>query len=163
MFKKLKKHKLSLFLLAMVCMLSVYYIMMPNDKDPTLPVGDTGTGDTRYQEFAEMRLEIIDERNEQVAAYEAKIVDATVSIDDKNEYVLEIQTLQTLTEKEVYVEGVIMNLGYEDCLVYLSADALHISVLAEKFEVSDYIEVALLAKEEFGKNTLVKVSLVLSS
>ena len=60
MLKKLKKHKLSLFLLAMVCMLSVYYIFMPGDDEINAPVSGV-EGETRYQEFAKMRLDIIEE------------------------------------------------------------------------------------------------------
>ena len=164
MLKKLKKHKLSLFLLAMVCMLSVYYILMPDDSKVDAPVGGESEGEARYQVFAQMRLEIIDERNEAVALYESKITDATVSITEVEEYVVEIETIMQITEKEVFMEGVIMNLGYDDCLVYLDENKnLYISVLSEKFEVADYIEVALLAKDEFGKNTLVTVNLVTES
>lgn len=163
MFKKIKKHKLSLFLLAMVCMLSVYYILMPNDNEVDVPVSNID-GETRYQEFAKMRLEIIAERNEEVLLYETKIVDQSVSIDDVSKYVIEIETIQKTTEREVYIEGIIINLGYEDCLVYLDEfNKLHISVLAKKFEIKDYIEVALLAKDEFGASTVVTVNLVLET
>lgn len=163
MLKKLKKHKLSLFLLAMVCMLSVYYILMPNDDDLNLPVSGV-EGEVRYQDFAKMRLDIIDERNEEVALYEEKIVDATTSIKDIENYVLQIESIYGKTEKEVYIEGIIVNLGYEDSLVYLDSDGnLYVSVLTDKFDVNDYIEVALLAKDEFGLKTLVTVNLVQES
>ena len=101
MFKKIKKHRLSLLLLAMVAMLSVYYVLMPQDG-PLAPVGGDGDTNTRYQDFAEMRLLILDERNKEVALYEAKITEATVSLNDIEEYLLEIETISTLTEKEVY-------------------------------------------------------------
>ena len=122
----------------MVCMLSVYYILMPNDNEVDVPVSNID-GETRYQEFAKMRLEIIAERNEEVLLYETKIVDQSVSIDDVSKYVIEIETIQKTTEREVYIEGIIINLGYEDCLVYLDEfNKLHISVLAKKFEIKDY-------------------------
>ena len=162
MFKKIKKHKLSLFLLAMVAMLSVYYVLMPQDG-PAASVSGVGEGDVRYQDFAEMRLEILDDRNSQVAAYEAKIVDATVSLTDVEEYILEIETLTTLTEKEVFLETVIVNLGFDDSLVYLADAVLNISVLAESFSVEEYIEIATIAKTEFGKDTLVVVNFINSS
>ena len=91
MFKKIKKHRLSLLLLAMVAMLSVYYVLMPQDG-PLAPVGGDGDTNTRYQDFAEMRLLILDERNKEVALYEAKITEATVSLNDIEEYILEIET-----------------------------------------------------------------------
>lgn len=162
MFKKIKKHRVSLLLLAMVAMLSVYYVLMPQD-DPLAPVGAEPSGSIRYQEFAEMRLEITDDRNSQVAAYEAKIVDATVSLTDVENYILEIETITTLTEKEVYFESVVVNLGFEDSLVFLEDDVLNISVLAEKFSVEEYIEIAVIAKEEFGKDTLIVINFINSS
>lgn len=162
MLKKFKKHRLSLLLLAMVAMLSVYYVLMPQD-DPLAPVGGEPSGNVRYQYFAEMRLEITDERNSQVASYEAKIVDATVSLTDVENYILEIETITSLTEKEVYLESVVVNLGFEDSLVFLADEVLNVSVLAEKFSVEEYIEIATIAKEEFGKDTLVVVNFINSS
>ncbi len=161
MFKKMKKHRLSLLLLAMVAMLSVYYVLMPED-DPIAPVAG-GEGEVRYQDFAQMRLEILDERNSQVALFEEKIVDATVSMKDIEEYILEIETLTTLTEKEVFLEKVITTLGFEDSLVYLENDVVNVSVLADSFSVDEYIEIATIVKEEFGKNTLVVVNFINSS
>ena len=163
MLKKFKKHRLSLLLLAMVAMLSVYYVLMPQD-DPLAPVGAQPSGNVRYQDFAEMRLEITDDRNSQVAQFEAKIVDATVSLTDVENFILEIETITTLTEKEVYFESIVVNLGFEDSLVFLDEDnVLNVSVLAEKFSVEEYIEIATIAKDEFGKDTLVVVNFINSS
>ena len=162
MFKKFKKHRLSLFLLAMVAMLSVYYVLMPEDG-PAAPVDSSPDGFIRYQQFGQMRLEIVDERNSQVAVYEAKITEATVSLTEKENYLVEIANLTTLTEKEVFLESVIIDLGFEDSLVYLEEQVLTISVLAEKFTVEDYIEIATVAKEEFGEKTLVVVNFINSS
>ena len=163
MFKKIKKHKLSLFLLAMVCMLSVYYVMMPEEKDPAAPVGNIPEGETRYQAFAEMRLEIIDERNAMVMSYEALIVEAkdTALLE---EYILEINSISSLTEKEVYLEGIIMNLGYEDCLVYLAEIGyLIVSVLADSLTKAEFNEIGLIAIEEFGEDAQLKLDIVKSS
>ena len=107
MFKKFKKHRLSLFLLAMVAMLSVYYVLMP-EEGPSAPVDSSPDGFIRYQQFGQMRLEIIDERNSQVSVYESKLVDATVSVTEKENYIVEITNLTTLTEKEVFLESMII-------------------------------------------------------
>ena len=162
MFKKFKKHRLSLFLLAMVAMLSVYYILMP-EEGPAAPVDSTPDGFIRYQQFGQMRLEIIDERNSQVAVYEEKITQATVSLTEVENYILEINSLTELTEKEVFLESVIIDMGFEDSLVYLEESVLTISVLAEKFSVEEYVEIATVAKEEFGEKTLVVVNFINSS
>ena len=159
MFKKIKKHKLSLFLLAM---LSVYYVLMPEDG-PLAPVGDTPSGELRYQEFAEMRLEILDERNSMVASYEAKITDATVSLGEIETIIQEIETITTLTEKEVYLEKVIKGLGYEDSLVYLEGNEVIINVLAEDLPVEEYIEIASLAAVEFGEDLFYVITYINTS
>lgn len=162
MFKKVKKHKLSLFLLAMVAMLSVYYVLMPEDG-PTAPVLTPPAGEVRYQEFAEMRLEILGDRNMMVASYEAKITDATVSLAEVETIILEIETITSLTEKEVFLEKVIKNLGYEDSFVYLEDRIVNISVLAEEHTPEDFIEIATLAEAEFGTNNKISIIFINTS
>jgi hypothetical protein len=155
MFKKVKKYRVSLFLLALVAMLSVYYVMTPGDTGPSAPV-DSITGDERYQEFAEMRLRIIDERNEQVALYETKIIEAsTQSVVE--EYMLEIDAITTLTEKEVSVEEIIMHEGYEDVLVYYSDGYIYVSIITDEMDATVFYDVAVAAKGVFGNNTKVQV------
>lgn len=156
MLKKIKKHRLSLLLLALVGMLSVYYVLLPGEGDIP-PVSGIHDGNTRFQDFAEARLEIIDDRNNQVAVFETKITDATVSLTELEMYILEIETITSLTEKEVYFESVVVNLGYEDSLVFLDDDILYITVLADKFTVDEYITINKMAKEEFGKNIIVSI------
>lgn len=163
MLKKLKKHRLSLFLLAMVGMLSVYYVMMPGDS-PTVPVlNDSSGGIVRYSDFAEARLSILDERKAEVATYESKIIDKSVALTDVEDYILEINAITKLTEKEVYLESIIINLGFEDSLVFKDADVINISVLADEFTVSEYIEINKLAKAEFGNDVIVLVNFINSS
>lgn len=158
MLKKIKKHRLSLLLLALVGMLSVYYVLLPGEGDVP-PVSGIHDGNTRYQDFAEARLEIIDERNKEVALVEAKITQATVSISELEEYLLEIETITKLTEKEVSLETMVVELGYEDSLVFLSDNIVYITVLSDKFSETEYITINKLAKAEFGKNVIVKVEI----
>lgn len=159
MFKKIKKHRLSLFLLAMVMMLSVYYVLMPQG-DVDAPVVSDPSGVTRYEDFAKIRLVVSEERNEAIKTFEQKILDKAVTVALVEEYTNEILEITKLTEKEVYLETVIMDLGYEDSLVIIEDNVLTINVLGETFTALEYIEVAKLAKEEFGKDVLVVVNLI---
>lgn len=160
MFKKIKKHRLSLFLLALVAMLSVYYVMMPTADDTSL-VGGEGESEVRYQEFAELRLEILSDRKSQVAIYEAKITETTTSIKEVEACLLEIETITSLTENEVNFEKTVINLGYEDSLVFLSGTDLNIMVLTEeKYTNEKFVEIALLGKEMFGTDVYVSVNFV---
>lgn len=159
MFKKIKKHRLSLFLLAMVAMLSVYYVLMPQGEVDA-PVVSEPDGFTRYEDFAKIRLALATERNEEIKSFENKIVDKSVSVVLIEQYIKEIDEITKLTEKEVYLESVIVDLGYEDSLVVIEENVLNVSVLGETFTVEEYIEVAKLAKEEFGKDVLVVVNLI---
>lgn len=161
MLKKIKKYKLSLFLLAMVCMLSIYYVMIPEDNKISKPVINLENTTTRYALFAEKRMEITEKRNEEVATYEEKMTDASLSVIELENYLNEIQTITTLTEKEVYLESLLKGMGFADSLVYLVEDGnLSVSILTDDFDAKDYILVAKEAKEEFGKDTLVTVSMV---
>lgn len=159
MFKKIKKHRLSLFLLALVMMLSVYYVLMPQ-AEVDAPVVSEPSGFTRYEDFAKIRILVSTERNEEIKSFEDKLVEKSVSVILIEEYIKEIDELVKLTEREVYFESVVVDLGYEDSLVVVEENVLNISVLAEAFTVTEYIEIAKLAKEEFGKDVLVVVNLV---
>lgn len=160
MLRKIKKHRLSLLLLAMVAMLSVYYVLMPGDS-PTAPVVNDEDGVIiRYSEFAEARLQILEARNGEVAEYEAKIIEAKVSLTDVEDYMLEISAITKLTENEVYLETTIVNLGYEDTLVFVDEGVINISVLGDDFSVVEYIEINKLAKTQFGTDLIVVVNFV---
>ena len=147
MFKKIKKYRVSLFLLALVAMLSVYYVMIPSDSSPSAPV-DNIVGDERYEEFAEMRLRILDDRNVEVATYEVKIIEAS-SQDVVEQYMLEIDAITELTEKEVMVEEIIIHAGYEDALVFYEDGMVYVSILIEEWNTSVFTDVKLATSEVF--------------
>lgn len=159
MFKKIKKHRLSLFLLAMVMMLSVYYVLMPTDEG-SLPVDGGDTNFVRYQQFGQLRLEIIDERATEVALYQSKISEATVSVSEKEEYMLEIEVLANLTEKEVSLEQEVILLGYEDTLVFFDDGILNISVLNDGSTKEETVQIILIAKEAFKEASKVMVNFI---
>lgn len=161
MLKKIKKHKLSLFLLALVAMLSVYYVMLPETKDSVKPAGSDIVVKTRYQPFAEKRMEILANRNESVANCEAKITDVSTTQVEMENYLAEIEMMSNLTENEVYVEKFVCELGFEDALCFLQEENnLQISILSKSFTALDYVKVAKAAKEKFGNKTVVTVNLV---
>ena len=165
MLKRLKRNKLPLFLLALVMMLSIYYVTLDDESDIEAPVGNLeGNVVSRYQEFAEERLAILSSRDETVNSLEAKISEASVSVNDVENYIQEIEKITSLTEQEVYLESLITDMGYDDALVYLKeANNLTISVLTDNFTVDDYIAIAKTAKTEFGNQTLVTVNVVTDS
>ena len=165
MLKKLKKNKLSLFLLAMVTMLSIYYIMMPVKQDELKPtVSDDLNTKTRYEQFAEMRLEIIDERKALVTTMEEKMSSNEVCLTDSITYTKAIEEIASITEQEVYLETIISNLGYEDSLVYLKEDNnLDIYILTSSFTVENYIDLAKRSKEIFGDSCSINVEVVLGN
>jgi hypothetical protein len=81
MLEKIKKNKLPLFLLALVMMLSVYYVSLENENVIEKPVGNLDAEvTTRYQEFAEERISILTERDQTVLELEEKISTASVSL-----------------------------------------------------------------------------------
>ncbi len=151
----IKKNKLSLFLLAVVMMLSVYYINMPGDEVSAPTVGENVT--TKYPEFAVMRLELLESREEMVAEYENVLASASTTDDDKIEAYASMQEILELTEQEVLAESFVLNLGYLDCFVENSDKNITVHIINYIDSYEEYEEVSMIMYSVFGKN--IKVSI----
>ncbi len=150
----IKKNKLSLFLLAVVMMLSIYYINMPNETSKP-----TGSEDvvTKYPEFAQMRLEILEKREALVSEFENVLASSTTTNTDKNEAYLSMQEVLELTENEVLIETFIMDLGYLDCLVQHDEDVINVYILNYVFTYEQTEEIYILVSEVFGIDTQIYI------
>ncbi len=153
----IKKNKLSIFLLAVVMMLSVYYINMPSESN--VPTGSEDVV-TKYPEFAAMRLEILQAREELVVEYENVLASADTSNTDKNEAYLSMQEVLQLTENEILVETFIMDLGYLDCLVQHDDDTINVYILNYKHTYEYFVEVTSITTSVFGSNYQVGIKTV---
>ena len=59
------------------------------------------------------------------------------------------QSLSNCTEKEVMLEGDIINMGYTDAFVHATDDSVEIIVIAEKEDALAALEIIQQAKESF--------------
>ncbi|MFI3329842.1 MAG: SpoIIIAH-like family protein [bacterium] len=150
----IKKNKLSIFLLAVVMMLSVYYINMPNET--TTPTTSPSIV-TKHPEFATKRLEILETREELVVEFENVLASADTSNTDKNEAYLSMQEVLQLTENEILLETFIMDLGYLDCLVQYEDDLLLVYVLNYVHTTQSFVEVSMITSSVFENDTQVRI------
>ena len=151
----LKRNKLSIFLVLVVIGLTIYYVKTPTKAEK--PKEDTTTSSERYPLYAQSRLEVLTERNEEIAKYETTIAEAS-STNEENDAYERLTALTKLTEREVGVEYHIKGLGYSDCFVHTSGNRIKVNVLSNNFSVEDFVEVALLVKGEFGNDYQVIVN-----
>lgn len=145
----IKKNKLSLFLLAVVMMLSVYYINMPETEDST---GEVGSGDvvTKYSDFAEQRLEILAAREELILEFENVLASADANTEAKDVAYTSMQDVFELTEKEVALEQSVMDMGFLDCLVQAEDQTVVVTILTASSTTDDFIAIKLMTSEAFG-------------
>lgn len=150
----IRRNKLSIFLVLVVIGLTIYYVRTPEKKPPKT---DEPVIATRYPEYAQSRLNILAERNEEIAVCEQEISEAS-SIDKKNDALERLQRISKLTETEVSLENNIKTIGYTDCLVENKGSQIKVNVLTKTFSVEEFVDIALLIKAEFGNDCQVVVN-----
>lgn len=155
----LKKNKLSLFLLAVVMMLTIYYVNMPNQKEPELPVDNTPV-EERYAAFAERRLSLIEQRNDAIVELEVVLSDENISLSEKEKALNDLYEMMALTEKEILTEASIVGMGFEDAIVVFTEKEIKIEILTAEFTPAEYLAVARAVKAHFGKAYFVSVTKV---
>ncbi len=156
-----KKLKLPILLLAVVVMLSIFYI-----KEATTPKDENAGSNnavvsTLNPDFTEARLQSINETGSKIAELEEKIASGGLSADEIVETSNLIESLRQLKAKEVSLEKqIIKTYEYDDVLVLMGEDYLVVDLYKnEAKEVSklEFISMAKMAKESFGANVVVKV------
>lgn len=154
-----KKLRLPILLLAVVVMMSIFYI---HEANKTLePVaGDDLDAITTNPEFAEARISSIDEVNALIEEAEAKIASGTLTVAEIITQNKLIESLRQTKIDEIALEEMIMaSLNFDDVLVLLEDDFIIIDVYTEQELTKEtFISVSRLAKEKFSSNYTVKLS-----
>ena len=154
-----KKIKLPILLLAVVVMLSIFYIREANKT--VEPVGGSSLESTTTNAmYAEARLESIAEVNSLIKECEAKIASGELT---STEVELQNALISMYKQNKIYeieLEEMIMAaLNYDDVLVLLEEDYIVIDIYTEEeLTVETFIKVSKLAKEKFSADYTVKVS-----
>ena len=154
-----KKLKLPLLLLAVVVMMSIFYIH--ESKEPTLPVDGSGEyeGVSLNPEYAESRLASIEEVNLLIEEKQELIASGTLSVSEVENLTNEILDLKETKVNEVALEEMLIEaLSFDDVLVMLEGEYLVIDIFTnEEITAEVFISVSRLAKEKFDSNYKVKV------
>ena len=154
-----KKLKLPLLLLAVVVMMSIFYIH--ESKEPTLPVDGSGEyeGVSLNPEYAESRLASIEEVNLLIEEKQELIASGTLSVSEVENLTNEILDLKETKVNEVALEETLIEaLSFDDVLVMLEGEYLVIDIYTnEEITAEVFISVSRLAKEKFDSNYKVKV------
>lgn len=154
-----KKLSLPILLLAVVVMLSIFYIKEA-DKTSDPVAGPSLEQTTTNADYAEARLQSITEVNALILECEQKIASGKLSMDEVLEQNEMISSLKETKINEIALEEMIMaSLDYDDVLVLLEGDYLMIDIYTdEELTVATFIKVSRLAKEKFPNDVTVKLS-----
>ena len=154
-----KKLSLPILLLAVVVMLSIFYIKEA-DKTSDPVVGPSLEQTTTNADYAEARLQSIAEVNALILECEQKIASGKLSLEEVEQQNSIIASLKQTIIDEIALEEMIMAaLNYDDVLVLLDGDYLLIDIYTEEeMSVATFIKVSRLAKEKFSSDLTVKLS-----
>lgn len=152
----IKKNILPVFLLALVVLLSVFYVKQANDDVPASIV-DNGNTDVVSSDFAAKRLEILEARSDQVEELEGTIAAGNLDENALSEVIEKINQIYYLKYTEVELEDAIALLGYGECLVIISDYDVAVSVSANEISAKDFIAITNLVKTKLSNSYKVSV------
>lgn len=154
-----KKLRLPILLLAVVVMLSIFYIKEAQDNPSTPVNSDEYNTSTLNPEFTEARLLSIEEVNSKVLELEASISSGNLSASEVLAVTTKINNIKDIKHKEVSLENSLIEANnYDDVLVLLSDEYLVVDIYTEEdIPTSTFIEIALLAKKTFGNEVNIKL------
>lgn len=158
----IKKCILPIFLLAMVVVLSVFYIKQSTD-DSSNPASNNNDDTTVLSDFANKRLEVLEQRSSKIDELEAVIASGTLTNSEITQTVDEINDLYYLKYTEVELEDLIVGLGYTDSLVIIDDVNVSVTIIDDELTSSDFISIANLVKNKIGNNYKLTVEAINSS
>lgn len=154
-----KKLRLPILLLAVVVMMSIFYIHEARQTNEPVSTPNLETTSTN-PEFAEARMKSIEEVNALIEESEAKIASGNLSVSEIEQENATIASLRQTKVNEIALEEMIMaSLDFDDVLVLLEDNFVVIDVFTEEeLTAATFISISRLAKEKFDSNYTVKLS-----
>ncbi len=153
----MRRRKITMMLLVMFSMLSVYYV---NTKSPKVIETNGEPEVVEYEEFVLTREQILAERNTLLVQLDIIIASEEMSIESKEMALETMVNISKLTHNELSAEDQILELGYDDVLVHFDQGTIKISLLAEDFSTSEFITVSTITKLIFGEEYSVSVEII---
>ncbi len=154
-----KKLRLPILLLAVVVMMSIFYIHEANKT--TEPTGSPSLDTTTTNpDYAEARMKSIEETNKLIEESEAKIASGTLTVTQVEEENKKILSLKQIKVNEIALEEMIMAaLAFDDVLVLIEDNTIVIDVWTEDtLTKANFISISRLAKEKFDSDYIIKLS-----
>lgn len=154
-----KKIRLPLLLLAVVIMLSIFYIKEAQNQVDEPVDGSNLEVSTLNPDFTEARLLGIEQTNEMIQELESSIVSGTLTAVEVEAVQAEIEYLKNVKYQEASLEESIIEINnYDDVLVLLGDEYLVIDIYTdEDITTTKFVDLAVMAKSIFGNETNVKV------
>lgn len=154
-----KKLRLPILLLAVVVMMSIFYIHEARKTNEPVSAPNLETTSTN-PEYAEARMKSIEEVNALIEESEAKIASGKLTVNEIEKETALIASLRQTKMNEIALEEMIMaSLNFEDVLVLLEDNYVVIDVYTkEELTKATFISISRLAKEKFNNDYTVKLS-----
>jgi stage III sporulation protein AH len=155
--------KITVFMVVMIVMLSIYYFTLGGDKTKETGNQDpTNTPVFRYEEYELLRAQLTDSRQALISQLQSNMVSADVSLDDKNLAINTMLEINNMTNKEFSFETSLRNLGYLDVFVTSTASTsdakkVDVRVLDSEHSAAEVRSIINLGKDLFGSDFNVEV------
>ncbi|HEY8364366.1 MAG TPA: SpoIIIAH-like family protein [Haloplasmataceae bacterium] len=148
--------KVTIFMIVMIVMLSIYYFALPNNNNPSNTT-DVGNISNKSEEFEQLRNQLQEKRYEMIASLQEILASAEVGVEEKNTAIEAIQKIHLLSQNEALLETRILNLGYDDVFVEATETSVVVWVYVDNLTIDEVNEIFTLAKSEFGSYVDVSV------
>ncbi|GGN64044.1 SpoIIIAH-like family protein [Oceanobacillus sp. AG] len=172
-----------LTMLSLLIVLSVYYIMSPNEGDLAFInqedelKEDVAETDSTSEELAEaevtditnvaedelfttIRMKVQDDRSRERSRLESIVASGSASIEEKNNALEGIDEIETVEMKEeILEESILAEAGYEDVLVRNTAgEKVHVHVRADELSDEEALRIMQMVRDEFDRDIPVEVN-----
>ena len=155
-----KKNILPIFLLALVVVLSVFYIKQA-PADSSVVGGDTNfETETVSSDFANKRLEVLTARSDEIDELECMVASGEYNDSEIASIIDKINQLYYIKYTEVELEDAIVMLGYDECLVLIDEYNVDVSIETDTMNYREFIEIANLVKGKLTENYKVTIETI---
>jgi stage III sporulation protein AH len=164
-----------LTMLSLMIVLSVYYIFSDKDDLAYIDSGKSDVDETVQTDLTEsdskgeaevdqitnvgqdelfttIRLELQNERSMQKSSYEDIVTSNSATIDEKNEALENIHSIDQSTTKENILQNSILAVtaDYQDVLVRANEDIVHVHIKTNELSNDEVVHIMQLVRDEFG-------------
>ncbi len=157
----MKRKKLTIFLVAVALMLTIYYIKMPDNTGNTNPVDNEVT--SKNKEILETRTAYLETRTNLINELNLKMASKDNTLQDKKQALEKLEAMNIIFNLEMSLENSILSLGYDEAVIKIDNQNgynVYITVVADNLSVDEFIEVAEIVKSNTASYYKVNVNYV---